>query len=142
MINNPKWLSLDEFKRSLELSPRSVLELIIVSKIGDLLLLQRADEPFSGYWHLPGGFIMKGESLVTCAKRIALKEVRVDEVAIVKKLGFFENLDGDPRGHLHHLCVACKTPAAPEHNTLRYFNSLPSNTIPYQKKFLHELGFN
>ncbi len=138
----PELLSLEEFKESLRLSPRLVVELVIEETNGKIALVKRTDAPFEGYWHLPGGFLLKGESLSDCAVRIAKKEVGLDINGKESKfLGLFENIDSDPRGHLLHYVTKVKVNDVPAIGGLRLVKTLPEDTIPHQKKFLQELGY-
>lgn len=49
-------------------------EVFIVREDGKLLLIKRANDPFSDYWALPGGFSEYGEHPAETAKREALEE--------------------------------------------------------------------
>ncbi len=141
MTVQAQWLNSDEFKKSLELAPRSVLELVITNAGGGLLLVTREGEPYVGNWHLPGGFVMKNETFSQCAKRVGNKELGVSDLEIVKKLDFFDDPNADPRGHIHHLVVACQTNQIKVGGKIKFFNKLPKNLIPYQRLFLQQLGF-
>lgn len=45
---------------------------------GKILLIKRADEPAKGEWWLPGGRLLKGETLEACALRKASEETGLD----------------------------------------------------------------
>lgn len=68
----------------------------------EVLLLQRAAEPFAGEWALPGGYNFKGETTIEALTRVAYDKVGLD---VAKDLGFLEQLytfdtvARDPRGH-------------------------------------------
>lgn len=47
---------------------------ILTNKKGEILLVKRSDEPFKGYWDLPGGFVDAGESLEEALKRELAEE--------------------------------------------------------------------
>lgn len=76
----PEKLSYADFLRSLELCPRLTVELILENNKGGIFLIRRDRSPFENYWHLPGGFLLKGEKIGECVKRIAGEEIgaRVD----------------------------------------------------------------
>ncbi len=135
----PKKLTLEEFLESLRLSPRLVIELVVENSEGAITLLERDRTPYVGMWHLPGGFLLKGELINDCISRIARDELnlKVDPVQ-AEHLGLFENLEGDPRGHLLHYVVRFKLNQS---TTSKQFISLPPDTISYQKDILIKLGY-
>lgn len=69
---------------------------IILHKNGKILLLQRAQEPFKGYWVLPGGFISYHETAEETITRETQEEIGV-EITIEKIIGTYL-IDNDPRG--------------------------------------------
>ena len=64
-----------------------------------VLLIQRGIEPFKGRWALPGGFILKGESLEEAARRELEEEAGVHEVYL-EQLYTFGEPGRDPRGRV------------------------------------------
>ena len=61
-----------------------------------VLLVERAIEPFCGYWALPGGFIYMEETVDECAKRILQKETNLTDI-YMEQLYTFATVDRDPR---------------------------------------------
>ena len=59
-----KKLSFREFINSFKLIPRLAVDLIVENKKGEILLSKREMEPYLGYWHIPGSFLLKNESLI------------------------------------------------------------------------------
>ena len=99
----PKKLSYEDFLLSLRLSPRLSLEIILEHPREGILLVLRTRSPFVNKWHLPGGFLLKGELIDDCLRRVSKTELGQSvNVASSEFLGLFENIDGDPRGHLLH----------------------------------------
>ncbi|MBL7206473.1 MAG: NUDIX domain-containing protein [Candidatus Aenigmarchaeota archaeon] len=48
---------------------------VVVENNGKLLLVKRANEPFSGYWAVPGGHSENGEISSKTAKRESMEEI-------------------------------------------------------------------
>ena len=85
-----------------------------------ILLLQRAKEPYLGLWSLPGGKIEKGEQIAEAAKREVMEETGID-CAFEKHLGIvseFLEENGNMSEHfLIHVCrLAPKTNAVTSSN--------------------------
>ena len=53
------------------------MEIIIKNPGNAIYLTKRAIEPCKGQWHLPGGTVRFGETLVAAVQRIANRELRV-----------------------------------------------------------------
>ncbi len=64
-----------------------------------LLLIERAREPFAGSWALPGGFVDIGEALEVAARRELYEETGVKDI-YVEQLHTFGTPDRDPRGRV------------------------------------------
>lgn len=64
----------------------------------ELLLIQRLNEPFQGYWALPGGFVDENEDLETAAKRELFEETDI-QLFQVKQIKAYGNPKRDPRSH-------------------------------------------
>ena len=135
-------LSLDEFLLSLKLAPRMVVEVVVENKEGGLLMLRREGDPFKGSWHLPGSFLMKGESISECVRRVLENECgQGGDSSVWQFVGLFENPDGDPRGHLIHCVVKVEDIKVETDSRKHFFATLPEKLIGYQKQFLSELGY-
>ena len=59
------------FVESFNLAPRIAVDLWMKNEDGALLFTKRDVEPFAGMWRLPGSFLLKGETISECLKRIA-----------------------------------------------------------------------
>lgn len=128
-----KRLSKDDFYLSMELCPRIVIELIITNSDHEIFLLLRDGEPYNGDWHLPGGFLLKNETIEECVYRLLGDEVGVTERKDYDFIGVFETVGIDPRGHIIHYVVHFDDISC--NNTLgkaEYHKQIPDNVIPYQ----------
>jgi ADP-ribose pyrophosphatase YjhB (NUDIX family) len=65
-----------------------------------VLLVMRHEEPFSGYWCLPGTLVRQGESLEGAAYRILAEKIRVQNLYLEQLYTFGES-DRDPREHTY-----------------------------------------
>jgi 8-oxo-dGTP diphosphatase len=75
-----------------------MVDVVVPSEEGHILLIRRASDPYEGYWALPGGFVEVGETLEEAAVREAEEETGV-EVEVVRLVGVYSDPDRDPRGH-------------------------------------------
>ena len=63
-----------------------------------LLLIQRGNDPFKGYYALPGGFVGYGERVEDAVEREVKEETGLD-AEIQELIGVYSAPDRDPRGH-------------------------------------------
>lgn len=70
---------------------------VLIEKDGCLLLLQRAHEPWKGYWNIPAGYVEVDENPIDAVRREALEETGLD-VEIGELIGVYY-FDDDPRGN-------------------------------------------
>jgi ADP-ribose pyrophosphatase YjhB (NUDIX family) len=64
-----------------------------------VMLAKRAEAPFSGYWSLPGGFLLIGESLEDAAFRVLKEKTGVKDVYL-EQLYTFGKPNRDPRARV------------------------------------------
>lgn len=141
----PKKLPFDQFLKTFEFVPRIAVNLLIeqsmeVSQTSkEVLLTRRKRPPFAGSWHMPGSFLLKGEPLMDCVHRVAKEETGVD-VTDIELAGVFDDLTGDPRGHVVDVVYRCRIgkglalrsrarPLVPVGDTaeIRFFKKLPKS---------------
>ena len=79
-------------------TPKLMVDVVVPSEDGRVLLIRRGSEPFEGQWALPGGFVEVGETLEEAAAREAEEETGL-EVEILRLVGVYSDPDRDPRGH-------------------------------------------
>lgn len=105
--NVPTKLPFDQFLKTFEFVPRMAVNLLVVRTDEAILLTRRKKPPFAGSWHLPGSFLLKGESLMECVHRVAKEEIGMD-VTGIELAGAFDDLAGDPRGHVVDMVYRCR----------------------------------
>lgn len=79
-------------------TPKLMVDVVVPSEDGRVLLIRRGSEPFEGRWALPGGFVEVGETVEDAAVREANEETGLD-VEILRLVGVYSQPDRDPRGH-------------------------------------------
>ncbi len=79
-------------------TPKLMVDVVVPSEEGRVLLIRRASDPYEGQWALPGGFVEVGETLEAAATREAEEETGL-KVEVVRLVGVYSEPDRDPRGH-------------------------------------------
>ncbi len=79
-------------------TPNVMVDVVVHSQNGDVLLIRRNKDPYEGHWALPGSYVQVGEKLEDAAARIAKEEAGLD-VEFVRLVGVYSDPDRDPRGH-------------------------------------------
>ena len=64
-----------------------------------ILLIERGNEPYKGYWAFPGDFMNMDESAEQCALRELQEETGLT-INMLKQLGAFTDVHRDPRGRV------------------------------------------
>ncbi|MCC8249791.1 NUDIX hydrolase [Saccharothrix luteola] len=139
-------LTKDEFDSIYAKVTRLTVEVLIRTEDG-VLLTRRGIEPCLGQWHLPGGTVLFGESLVDAVRRVARDELDV-EVAVGEQLGVIEypNLlasgyPGWPLGLVFDTRIVAGVPARTEQSEhIAYFRTLPHDVMHDQAVFITGLG--
>jgi len=80
-----------------------------------ILLIQRKNHPFQGYYALPGGFVEMSESLKRAATRELLEETGLKGVELTQ-LDVFDKIDRDPRDR--NICIAFYGFTTPENSQI------------------------
>lgn len=88
----------DEYEQILERVPILCVDGVILNHDGRYLLVKRNNAPLQHEWWVPGGRVLKGESLEQAFHRKMREELGID-VKILMPIGFFEERHvDDPRG--------------------------------------------
>jgi len=141
-------LSHHKFLRTFGLVPRLAVNILVTNRKNEFLLTQRAIPPRVGVWHYPGSFLLKGEGLLVCLKRVAKNELGLDITpSKCRLLGVFEDIDEDPRGHVVDIIYGYKvgsgTKFKPGKDTkeIRFFKKIPAKTGFNHSDVLSHLGY-
>lgn len=143
-----KKLAKKEFLYSFKLIPRLAINLLIENARGELLLAKRAISPGKGLWHYPGSFLIRGEKIIDCLRRVAKDElgIKIDGEK-PKLIDVSENLDTDPRGHVVDLIYRIKiqtniTLKPTQHSQdLKFFAKLPEKIGFNHREVLSQIGY-
>lgn len=109
---------------------------IVLYKEKKVLMIQRANEPFKGYWVLPGGFISYRENAEEAIKREAHEEVGV-ELKLEKVIGTYL-IDTDPRGmHLDIIFAGTTTDDITLNNEDTNWKYFSPDSLPEKIAYKH-----
>ena len=64
-----------------------------------VLLIQRGNEPYKGYWAFPGGFLEMDETVAHCAERELEEETGI-VLTGMQLVGIYSDVERDPRGRV------------------------------------------
>ena len=84
--------------------PAVTVDGLIFNKSGEILLIQRAKDPYSGKWALPGGFLEMDELLVDGCHR-EIEEETCLKVGELTQFKAYDRINRDPRGRT--ISVVC-----------------------------------
>jgi ADP-ribose pyrophosphatase YjhB (NUDIX family) len=145
----PKFLPEELFIKSFKHVPRLAVCILLKNKQGDILLAKRTIPPFQGNWHYPGRFLLKDEKIENCLKRVAKDEFGVAlDINKMRLLGIYENLKGDPRGHIvdvlyeYRLEKDISLTNTRENGEFQFFRTLPQKMAFNHKNTLKKIGYN
>ena len=64
-----------------------------------VLLIQRGNDPYKGYWAFPGGFLNMDETVARCAERELEEETGI-VLTGMQLVGIYSDVERDPRGRV------------------------------------------
>jgi len=124
--------------KSSESAPPSHEALAVVLQVRDgtlqVLLWQRAREPFHGAWALPGGLLGASETLEASIRRHLATKVDVRELAHLEQL----ETRSDPARHPERMIATAYLGLMPTHHD----PAVPADTAWHPVNDLPELGFD
>ena len=83
-----KVIPTDFYRKIVDVIPILCVDVVIRDK-DRFLLVKRANEPVRGRWWVPGGRVLKGETITTAAKRKMKEELGIN-VKLLEPLGYYE----------------------------------------------------
>lgn len=90
------FLDNETFATVLDSTPLVSIDLIVRNLQDEILLGQRSNRPAQGYWFLPGGRILKNETLAAAFRRLTKAELgTVYDITNAKLLGPFDHIYND-----------------------------------------------
>jgi len=111
----------------------------IIPYEGKIVLIKRMNEPFKGYYALPGGIVEYGESVEKAVLREVEEETGI-KGKIYKLVGVYSEPSRDPRGHFVSVCFVVlpeggKLKAGSDAKEVALFplNSLPKLAFDHEK---------
>ena len=139
------WISNDEWETIVSNVPIVSIDLL-VRHDGGLLLGKRTNEPAKGYWFVPGGRVLKGETRREAVHRVAEEELNI-AVEIVESLGAFEHryessdvAGVDSKHYLANGYVVDVVDGTPnpddQHDEFRVFRSPPEPCHEYVRSYV------
>lgn len=87
--------------------PSITTDIFIFDENKNFILIKRKNNPFKGYWALPGGFVDYGETVEHAAIREALEETSID-VKLDKLINVYSDPNRDSRGHTITIAYTAK----------------------------------
>lgn len=144
----PKKLSYKTFIKTFKYAPRIAICLLIEDDQNGILLSKRAIPPLKDFWHLPGAFLLKGESLNECLIKVAKEELGLAfNIKNAKLLGVFEDMDKDPRGHIIDIIYGDRfrgrtvPKQGRDSKEVKFFKKLPAKVDFNHRETLNKLGY-
>ncbi len=104
-----------------------------------VLLIQRGNEPYKGFWAFPGGFLEMDETVARCAERELEEETGI-VLTGMQLVGVYSDVKRDPRGRVITAAYTAMTAmpeatAADDAAAARWWplNALPSFAFDHDK---------
>ena len=103
-----------------------------------VLLIQRGNEPYRGYWAFPGGFLNMDETVARCAERELEEETGI-VMTRMQLAGVYSDVERDPRGRVITAAYTAMTtmPEATAADDAAVAKWWPLNALP-QLAFDHD----
>lgn len=142
------FLDQQTFSTVIKSSPLVSIDLVVINQNGQALLGQRLNRPAKGFWFVPGGRILKNESLASAFKRLTHDELgtefAIEQAALQGPYDHFynDNVFGEEFS-THYVAISfvikltqplSNLPMDVQHNGYKWFaiNELLSDTAVHQ----------
>ena len=104
-----------------------------------VLLIQRGNDPYKGYWAFPGGFLNMDETVARCAERELEEETGI-VLTGMQLVGIYSDVERDPRGRVVTAAYTAMTtmPEATTADDAAAAQWWPLNALP-KLAFDHEI---
>jgi len=79
-------------------TPLLAVDCVVLNPRGEVLLIERKNEPYQGHLALPGGFVDVGETVEDACRRELMEETSV-KAGKLTLVGVYSDPKRDPRGH-------------------------------------------
>lgn len=90
------WLEATTFETVVASTPLISIDLLVENERGEFLLGLRRNRPAQGYWFVPGGRVLKGETLDAAFTRLTWEELGVElERSQARFVGLYEHFYDD-----------------------------------------------
>ncbi|SFG92090.1 GDP-mannose mannosyl hydrolase [Neptunomonas qingdaonensis] len=90
------FLSDEQFRTVVDLTPLISLDLIVKNQQGEILLGMRNNRPAQGFWFVPGGRVLKDETLAAAFLRLTQAELGIAiEMQQARHMGLYEHFYPD-----------------------------------------------
>ncbi len=140
-------LTKEEFDYIYSKVPRLTVEIILQNQDSAIYLTKRAIEPCKGQWHIPGGTVLFGETLLVAVNRIAKRELNIkvitaDQIGYIEYPSHYKNGLDCPIGLVFKVTMY-EGDLMPNKEALDsdWFNKMPINIHADQDTFLVTRGF-
>ena len=90
------FLDKETFRTVVRSAPLVSIDLVVINSLGQVLLGQRTNRPAQGFWFVPGGRILKDESMAAAFLRLSKAELGLaSELGDAEFLGVYEHFYTD-----------------------------------------------
>ena len=131
----------EEIKNSI---PLSCVDLIVINRNNEFLLVKRSITPYKNKWCLPGGIIKRNQKIHEKLYEIAKKELGIN-VEIIRPIGFYEKVYSS-RHDISH-CFIVKSNNLKnlkldfQAEEMKFFKKIPKNAALFHIEMLQDAGF-
>ena len=126
------------------ITPMINVDLLVHNPRKGVILSWRSDKFYGPGWHIPGGIIRFKESLITRLKKVALKELNIENLEQINFQSIYQimNPSRDIRGHFLSLLFSSEISlmedfkkTSLEQGTCKWHTSVPVDLIPQHKRY-------